>query len=121
MESPNTEIQVTASTDGLIKPDSCSQEDRIVTLNNSFKTTNLGAASVNNTKVKIGDAITTGALESSHSIKFSIKKYYLYTCLAFVILPVLVLTVMIVLYYTNSPKDPSFFDDVDFQNCSVSL
>ena len=114
------------STDALAKVDS--QEDVIqfnensdkvfVSVNGTVETTKLGATSVISNSIAT-DAITVNnTLESLDSNKFSVKKYL---CLVFVILFVIgIAQIPIILYYTISPDEGVFFDDADFQSCSVS-
>ena len=117
------------STDALAKVDS--QEDVIqfnensdkafVSVNGTVETTKLGATSVisNSIATIATDGITVNnTLGSLDSKKFSVKKHL---CLVFVILFVIgIAQIPIILYYTISPDKGVFFDDADFQSCSVS-
>ena len=59
--------------------------------------------------------------DDSGSMTCPTKKFSSHICLGFIILFVIaVILIPAILYYTTSPQDPSFFDNVDFQSCSVS-
>lgn len=137
MELSNIEIHSTACTDASTKLNSHSQEDTtqstenykiFATPNDPVKTrcTSLGATSItSNSKVTTDDVTVTGAAESTsetHLNKFSIKKYCPYVCLAFVILfAAAVVIVPVTLFHITSHDNPSFFEDADFEACSVRL
>ena len=87
------------------------------------ETTSTGVIeSINNHQVTTDNVTTTDAPRSpTQSNKLSIKKCSSYIYLAIVILFVITIVLTpIILYYTIPPHEGSFFDDVDFQSCSVS-
>ena len=134
MESSSIEPQDAFSTGTMYtNADSCSQEhitqfneksDKIfVPCNDTVETTRTGV--IPNSTVTMDNVTITDASGSTiKSPKFSIEKYQNYSsliCLVFIILFVIaVVLVPVILYYTISPQEESFLDDVDFRNCSVS-
>ena len=130
MELANIELQCTTSSAVLTKVDHCSQEG-IIQFNNensdkTFVSSNdpVDTVETTSTAATISDpTVTTGNATITDDSTCPIKKYSSHNiiCLAFVILFVITIVLMpTILYYTTSPQEGSFLDDVNFQNCSVS-
>ena len=90
---------------------------------NAVETTNTVVTSIiSNSTVTDNAAIADASGSMIKANMFSIKKYSSHLCLVFVILIVIaIVLVPIILYYTISPQEGSFLNDVDFKNCSVSI